>query len=361
MIKSHQLAIIIWSIVCFYACDPKREDMQDNPLLENNVTVDSKITGGNVLSTFKLTGLGTESFDMPSQTNAQWIALSPIIRLKKNASGSLFFDSNIAANVPKIINNIKDKGASNFMLKPLISFEILGFDFWGDFKANSEAEWLEIENSFRALLLAYAKTSKTNPEVKMLCIGNELFHFTKLRPNFFRETVILIRNQYPNLKLTYAANWDEYEHISFWDTLDYIGVNPYFPLVNKSTPSVSELEKAYKSIKTKLSNLSAQHNKPILFTEYGFRSIDFATWKAWELPDFITNQSAYNPDVQKNGYQAFYNMFWEEKWIAGGFFWVWEIVPQTDIDNGNQSTYLNSDWTINYKPVLEVIKSAYTN
>ncbi len=348
-------------LLSFCACEPSNETITDEPLLENTVTVDSKITGGNILKTFRLTGLGTESFDMPSQTNAKWIALSPIINIRKAPDGSLFFEANKAANVPKIIANIKDKGADNFMLKPQISFELLGFDFWGDFQASSEEQWQEIEASFRTLLLAYAATSVTNPEVKILCIGNELSHFTRLRPNFFKSIAQEIKNLYPNLKLTYAANWDEYEHITFWDSVDYIGINPYFPLVNKATPSVADIQNAYKSIKTKLSNLSATHNKPILFTEYGFRSIDFAAWKAWELPEFITNQSAYNPDVQSNGYQAFFNTFWKEKWVAGGFFWVWEIVPQADIDNGLESNYLNSDWTINYKPVLDVIKFNYLN
>lgn len=361
MKKLQLLTLLIYSITCVYSCEPKKEEALEQTLLENNVTVESKINGGNILSTFKLTGLGTESFDMPSQTNAEWIALSPIIRLKKGPTGNVFFESNVAANVPKIINNIRDKGAQSFMLKPLISFKVLGFDFWGDFQAESEEQWLQIETSFRKLLLAYAETSILNPEVKMLCIGNELFHFSKLRPEFFRETAILIRNQYPNLKLTYAANWDEYEHITFWDALDYIGVNPYFPLVNKPTPSVFELEEAYLSIKVKLSNLSTQQNKPMLFTEYGFRSIDYGAWKAWELPDIITGPVTYNPEVQKNAYQAFYNTFWKEKWVAGGFFWVWEIVPQSDIDNGNELTYLNSDWSPNYKPVLEVIKAAYIN
>ena len=359
--KTHYFINLSIILLLFYTCGPYDNDITDNePLLENSVEVDVKITGGNILKTFRLTGSNSKSFDMPSQTNAKWIALSPIVEVRKGFDGSLFFDASKSANVPKIIENIKNKGATNFMLKPQISFQLLGFDFWGDFKASSDEQWLEIEASFKTLLLAYAATSATNPEVKILCIGNELSNFTRLRPVFFKNVALEIKRKYPNLKLTYAANWDEYEHITFWESVDYIGINPYFPLVKKDTPSVVDIQNAYKSIKTKLSNLSAVENKPILFTEYGFRSINFAAWKAWELPDFITNQSAYNPTAQINGYQAFFDTFWEENWVAGGFFWVWEIVRQVDIDNGNEATYLNSDWSINYKPVLNVIKSVYT-
>jgi len=342
---------------------PQRRCHGASPLLENNVKVDSKITGGNILSTFRLTGLGTESFDMPMRTNSKWIALSPVINLSRDSEGGLSFDVSKAANVPKIINNIVDKGADNFLLKPLINFEVLDFDFWGDFEAESEDQWKVIEATFRELLLAYAAVSIDNPEVKILCIGNELSNFTRLRSNFFSDIAVEIKAMYPDFLLTYAANWDEFEHITFWEDLDYIRINPYFPLVNKATPTESEIENAYKPIKTTLSNLSAKYNKPILFTEYGFRSIDFAAWRAWELPDFITNQGNYNPQVQVqvNAYNTFYNTFWDESWVVGGFFWLWEIVSQSDIDNGNQANFLNSDWTINYKPVEEVIKNRYSD
>jgi len=328
-------------------------------LLENTIQVTNKIDGGNILSSFELINSSRGAlFHMPQATNANWVALSPIVKIYENKKGKLSFQTSKAANVSKIINNIKSNSIDGFMLKPLISFKNLGFEFWGDYTANSEEEWLEVEEAFRELLLAYAATSVENPEVRILCIGNELTNFTKERPDFFFDIAMEIKSKYPNLKLTYAANWDEYEHITFWEAFDFIGVNPYFPLVNKKTPSIEELNKAFVTIKIKLSNLSATYQKPVLFTEYGYRSIDFGGWEGWDLPNFLESFNQYNPDVQVNGYTSFFETFWNEKWVAGGFFWVWEMIPQSDLE-GDTSTYLDSNWTVNFKPVLNVIKDYY--
>ena len=47
-------------------------------------------------------------------------------------------------------------------------------------------------------------------------------------------------------KLTYAANWDgEFEEVAFWDALDVIGVQAYFPLTEERVPSVTKLTQAW--------------------------------------------------------------------------------------------------------------------
>ena len=45
-------------------------------------------------------------------------------------------------------------------------------------------------------------------------------------------------------KLTFGANWYlEYEDVTFWDDLDYIGIQAYFPLTKKENQGVDELVK----------------------------------------------------------------------------------------------------------------------
>jgi hypothetical protein len=36
-------------------------------------------------------------------------------------------------------------------------------------------------------------------------------------------------------KLTYAANWDDFDKVPFWKELDYIGIDAYFPLSDAAT------------------------------------------------------------------------------------------------------------------------------
>src|SRR4030095_12989486 len=56
-----------------------------------------------------------------------------------------------------------------------------------------------------------------------------------------------------------------------------------------------------------------------LFTEYGYRSIDYTARRPWES----YTESEMNLTAQKNAYEALYRKFWNQPWFAGGFFWKW--------------------------------------
>ena len=71
---------------------------------------------------------------------------------------------------------------------------------------------------------------------------------------------------------------DEFEKVGFWDELDFIGLNSYYPLSKQDNPSKRELSKNFEGIKNKIKKVHKAHQKPIVFTEIGFRSID-APWK----------------------------------------------------------------------------------
>ena len=56
----------------------------------------------------------------------------------------------------------------------------------------------------------------------LFAVGTELKAFAKKRPEFWKQLIQKVRTVYSG-PLTYAANWDEYHEISFWQDLDYIG------------------------------------------------------------------------------------------------------------------------------------------
>ena len=63
-----------------------------------------------------------------------------------------------------------------------------------------------------------------------------------------------------------------------------------------------------------------KHDKPVLFTEYGYRSVDYSGKTPW-ISDRSMNQ--VNLEAQTNTTQALFETFWEEDWFAGGFIWKW--------------------------------------
>ena len=102
--------------------------------------------------------------------------------------------------------------------------------------------------------------------------------------------------------------------------LDFIGVDAYFPVSDNKTPSLEECLEGWKTHKQVICNMSLKHSKPILFTEYGYRSVDYSGKSPW-ISDRSMNQ--VNLEAQTNTTQALFETFWNEEWFAGGFVWKW--------------------------------------
>ena len=237
-------------------------------------------------------------------------------------------------------NNIK------VMLKPQIW--IWNGEFTGTLVMKSEEDWKVLEASYDKFILTYAKLAEET-NLELLCIGTELEKFVENRPDYWRKLVVKIRQIYKG-KLTYAANWDEYKRTPFWDALDYIGIDAYFPLSEEKTPTVEQLKKGWQPWKEKINKLSEKLDRPVLFTEFGYRSMDFTAKKPW-LVD--RSEEDINMDGQVNAQKAIFEEFWGEDWFAGGYVWKW-FINHDQAGGGDCNRF-----TPQNKPAQEVIGYFY--
>ncbi|WP_111682240.1 glycoside hydrolase family 113 [Winogradskyella tangerina] len=221
-------------------------------------------------------------------------------------------------------------------------------EFTGNIMMNSEEDWKTLESSYSKFILEYAELAEET-KAEILCIGTELELFVKYRPEYWTGLIKSIRETY-NGKLTYAANWDEFRRTPFWDQLDYIGVDAYFPVSDEQTPTFETCMEGWKKHKDIIKKLAEDHQKPILFTEYGYRSVDYAGRKPW-VSDRSMNE--VNLEAQVNTTKALFETFWNEDWFAGGFIWKWFIAHE---DVGGED---NSRFTPQNKPAEEVVKKYY--
>lgn len=215
----------------------------------------------------------------------------------------------------------------------------------------SEKEWSAWEADYEEYLLTYAKIAE-EMGVQILCIGTEIKKSVVPREAFWRALIKKVKKEYSG-KLTYAANWDEYAQVPFWDALDFIGVDAYFPLIQEKTPSVTELKKAWIPTVEKLEAFSKEKGKPILFTEYGYLSLDGSAYKTWELEKKRATTTV-NEQAQVNCLEALYQSFDEKEWWAGGFLWKW--YPNMDKGNGHSAQYNAGDYTPQGKPSSQTLK-----
>lgn len=234
------------------------------------------------------------------------------------------------------------------MMKPQIW--IWRGEYTGHLKMTNEQDWKTLERSYSNFILDYAKLAQ-EANAEILCIGTELEKFIENRPKYWENLIKKIKTVYKG-KLTYAANWDEFKRTPFWNKLDYIGVDAYFPVSDMQTPTVEDSKKGWVAHKKTIKDVSNEHNKPVLFTEYGYRSVDYSGREPWRSE---RSMGELNLQAQVNTTQALFETFWEEEWFAGGFIWKWFV------EDDKVGGLKNHMFTPQNKPVEAIIKETYSS
>ncbi|MHA7128952.1 glycoside hydrolase family 113 [Algoriphagus namhaensis] len=189
----------------------------------------------------------------------------------------------------------------------------------GEIEMENEQDWNSWFENYSKFILDYAQLAE-DLEIPVLCIGTELEKTTH-REKDWREVIAKIRKVYGG-QLVYAANFTEFEKVKFWDALDYIGVQAYFPLAEGQNPNLETLKKGWNQPIAKLEKLLRKFEKPVIFTEIGYcNTVDAAT-EPWVWPKDRQN-AALSDEVQARCYQAFFETVWKKEWMAGVFFWKW--------------------------------------
>ncbi len=190
-------------------------------------------------------------------------------------------------------------------------------EFTGKINFDSDTDWKVFETSYCNFLLPFLKIAEER-KIALFCIGTELGKTVENKPEIWKNIIAFTKKHF-NGKLTYAENWDCYAAFPYWSELDYIGVDAYFPLAKSKNPSLRILKKGWGKPLFDLKACSEKWGKPILFTEYGYRSSDWACSKPWEHE----NELNFNPNLQALAYEALFARVWNQKWFAGGFAWKW--------------------------------------
>lgn len=228
------------------------------------------------------------------------------------------------------------------MLKPhlWISHNV----YSGDLDFESEKEWEKWENAYENYILELASIAQ-DKKIALFCFGTELGTAVEKRPQYWTSLIKKIRVIYGG-KLTYAANWDDFDKVPFWNQLDYIGIDAYFPLSDKETPSINELKLAWKQPIAKMELLYNRIKKPVLFTEFGYRNSNECAKEPWTENNNIENNLA-----QANAYEALFSELSVKSWYKGGFAWKWYADDYYKKDK--------VDFTTQGKPASNVIKKWY--
>jgi hypothetical protein len=188
----------------------------------------------------------------------------------------------------------------------------------------------------------WARIAEEN-KVESFCVGCELKD-TVSWSSSWKRVIENTRARYSG-PMTYAANHGNEKNVDWWDELDYIGIDAYYPLTDKNDPTLSELKSAWQDRADSLERWlgTYRHTKKIVFAEIGYQSVDGTNRTPW-----YADPASHALDL----HEALLSVCRERSWWLGAFWWNWE----TKATGGGQD---DPYWTPMNKPAEDIMAGHY--
>ncbi len=266
----------------------------------------------------ELKSLGVNSF-----------SIHPYARIRED--GSVSYKKNRDSNhISTPLKWAKELGMS-VMLKPHLAYWGTKFRWRGDINFKDKTEWDRFFKSYREWIIEMAIVAEEFG-ADIFCIGLEYRHSLAYDQNW-REIISAVKEVYSG-KITYAANWDIYKQVKFWDALDYIGIQAYFPLIDIEDPTDEQLRESWTNIFNQIDKFAHEMEKKVIFTEIGYNTSTEAAKIPWS-PNKSHEQAAFM--MQEKCLRIALEETRNEIIISGVYLWKWfaETQPFEQHENFN--------------------------
>lgn len=252
-----------------------------------------------------------------------WIQIHPYARIERNGEvrwRGRGYDGDSAPDwLRRPIEEAHRQGVKIF-IKPHLAH-------WGNYSWRGEIAYedeAERERFFRTYTEWIRAIARFSHDADAFSVGTELDR-TVQHERQWREVIGAVREEYSG-PLTYAANWTDYQRVPFWDALDAIGIQAYFPVLeggpkdDATVPAQEEFDAGWERIMAQLQEFSHQHDKIVVFTELGYNN----SWKAPYEPWDFSEVGGINADqLQARCMQAALAAIAGEPTVVGAFLWKW--------------------------------------
>jgi hypothetical protein len=178
--------------------------------------------------------------------------------------------------------------------------------------ASVDAWWMAYER----FILHYAAIAGEEG-VALFAVGSELASTEHWRDRWY-HLISGVERRYRG-ELTYSANWDHHEPVSFWERLDVLGVTGYTELTRDRDATEAELAAAWRRARDALVAFAAKHGKPLILTEVGYTSQDGAAVRPWDY----TVRARVDLEEQRRCWAAFIAAWRDVPALRGVFVWEW--------------------------------------
>ncbi|MEO0074298.1 MAG: hypothetical protein ABIK43_06570, partial [candidate division WOR-3 bacterium] len=280
-------------------------------------------------------------------TCANWITITPVWWQRDAGSSQVYLWTDSSPSDSEIRHAVRL--AHQFGLRVFLKPEVrCSSQVWIGRHHPKSLSWFD---SYRTFITRYARLAQEET-CELFSIGYALDSAADEPEEVTQWLGIIdtVRKLYTG-RLTYAADWRTYRQIGFWDAVDYIGINAYFPLED-DTQSVSESVTFYSriweqrwipQIQAFLDSLGTAR-LPVVFTEIGYRSIRGCAGMPWD----DTSAGAFDGWEQRCCYVAALHSLLGKPWFAGWFWREWLT--------SNSRTISAQGYDFRSKPAQEVLR-----
>ena len=261
-----------------------------------------------------------DTLDELAGLGVNWVAIHPYGGIRND--GSIRFREIDAADPPdwlaRPIREAHVRGMK-ILIKPHIAYWGSQWSWRGEIAFPSEETRGRFFADYERWIGQLAAASRG---ADAFAVGTELDKTIQHEAEW-RRVVAKVRSHYEG-PLTYAANWTDFQRVPFWDALDAVGIQAYFPIVteegeDQGMPSPAQLDAGWRDVMRDVRALSERVGKPVVFTELGYNASSEAAATPWKYETGGEGAA----EVQARCLEAAMRAMDGEPSVVGAFLWKW--------------------------------------
>ena len=266
-------------------------------------------------------GFGPE-LDELAALGVNWIAIHPYAGIRGDGrlrpSGGEFQPATPPEWLSRPIAEAEARRMA-FLVKPHLAYWGSPFAWRGEIRFDEPAARARFWTEYSDWIVGLARVTG---EADAFCVGTELDRMLGDEDEW-RALIARVR-EVTGARLTYAANWDAFENVPFWDALDAIGIQAYFPLSEEREPGEADLRAGWDGVLARLRRMHERTGKPVVFTELGYHASPHVASQPWS--DSRAEDRDRAGQLQQRCLRLALEILDRERsWLRGAFLWKWFV------------------------------------
>jgi hypothetical protein len=218
------------------------------------------------------------------------------------------------ASLRRAIREAHRRGMRAFLLPIVYVKELQEGEWRGTLAPGDWDQWFK---EYGSMITHYARLA-AEERVEYFSVGSELCSTEGMKERW-EQVIRKVRGIYPGL-ITYSANWDHLDPVSFAESLDFLGMNAYYEVGRGTDAQVETMVQRWGEIQKGIRAWrKANGGKPLVITEVGYPSRTGAAVDPW---NYLSEGEAA-PEEQRKCFEAFFRAWKGERMLAGVYFYLW--------------------------------------